>query len=542
MERLQHQAWPPERPYDVALPDSTLYSNLARHAAERPEKAAILFEGQVTTYATLHSDVERIAGYLQTECDVAAGDRIGLYAQNCPEFIAAYYGILRAQAVIVPINPMNMADEVDNILEDAGIRVMFSAADVLGNLRHGRAAGLLSSVVTIGTPPEDMGSLSDQVIPWAEVIAADCAPGPYTGQVGDMAALPYTSGSTGRGKGCRHTHVSIQHSAACVYDWFGFTMEDVVLTVAPMFHVVGMQCGLNTPIALGATTVILPRWDREVAAELIRDHKVTVWPTVPTMVIDLLNNPDLAPEDLATLHTIFGGGSAMPEAVAARLNELTGLRFLEGYGMTESMGPTTANPVQAPIAQCGGLPLFNTDIAIVDPDSLAVLPPEEVGEVLISGPQVMLGYWNNPTADDESFVELDDQRFLRSGDLGRVNSQGYLFLVDRIKRMINASGYKVWPTEVESTLYRHPDIDEACVIAAKDPYRGETVKAILVLRAGTTPDPKAIRAWAHDHMAAYKVPRLYEFTDSLPKSGSGKVLWRDLQEAETRKSESETSS
>ncbi|MGB0904402.1 MAG: AMP-binding protein, partial [Mangrovicoccus sp.] len=535
-ERLQHRAWPPGRPFDVPLPEATLYENLARHAAERPDKPAILCQEQLVTYAALHQSVEQMAGYLQQICGVQPGVHIGLYGQNCPEYAMAYYAILRAQAVVVPINPMNMADEVDKIIEDAGVHVVFAASD----LRHGRAAGLLRHVITLGEGAAVTEMDSAEVTSWSLAIAAGQRPAPYTGAVSDLAAMPYTSGSTGRGKGCCHSHSSIQHSARCVYDWFGFTGEDVFLAVAPMFHVVGMQCGLNTPIALGATLVILPRWDREIAANLIRDHKITVWPTVPTMVIDLLNNPSLSAAHLTSLHTIFGGGSAMPEAVAAKLLELTGLSFLEGYGMTESMGPTTANPVQAPLARCGGLPLFNTDIAIVDPDSLALLPPGEIGEVLIAGPQVMQGYWNNPEADAESFVTLEGQSFLRSGDLGRVDEQGYLFLVDRIKRMINASGYKVWPTEVESMLYRHPDIDEACVIASKDPYRGETVKAVIVLRPGASEDPKALQAWAHDHMAAYKVPRLYEFTPALPKSGTGKVLWRELQEAELRNSESET--
>lgn len=539
MARPQHKAWPPGRPRDVPPSEVTLYDNLARHAAEKPDHVAILYYGTRITYAELNDTVCRIAGHLQAQ-GLQPGDRVGVFAQNCPQWVMAFYGIQRAGGVAVPINPMYRAEEVDHVLEDAGIRTIFAARDLLYHLRdHPEIAritfgydDMVHGVHLADLPSSLKADATGTGLDWEEMLREAPAPAPYARAVTDLAILPYTSGSTGRGKGCIHSHLSVLHAARSIYDWFGITGDDIILTVAPMFHVVGLQCGLNVPIAVGATTVILPRWDRAVAASLIRDQGITVWPTVPTMVIDLLNAPDLNAQDLSTLRVLFGGGSAMPEAVAHKLHDLTGLSFLEGYGMTETIAPTTANPPHQPKAQCGGLPVFNTDVAIVDPETLTRLPSGEVGEVLISGPQVMEGYWQNDAANAESFVMLDGQRFLRSGDLGRVDDEGYLFLVDRIKRMINAAGYKVWPSEVEAILYRHPDIEEACVIAAKDPYRGETVKALVVPRNGVTPDPDQIRAWAHDQMAAYKVPRLFEFVSTLPKSGSGKVLWRELQIAE----------
>ena len=223
----------------------------------------------------------------------------------------------------------------------------------------------------------------------------------------------------------------------------------------------------------------------------------------------------------------------MPAAVADRLRDLTGLDFLEGYGMTETIAPATANPPHAPKAQCGGLPCFGTDVLICDPETHSPLPMGETGEILIAGPQLMLGYWQNPQADAETFVQIGGRRYLRSGDLGRMDDQGYVYILDRLKRMINASGYKVWPTEVESHLYRHPAIAEACVIGARDAYRGETVKAVVVLRPGASLTQQELTDWAHGQMAAYKVPRLLELTKALPKSGAGKVLWRKLQERET---------
>jgi len=231
---------------------------------------------------------------------------------------------------------------------------------------------------------------------------------------------------------------------------------------------------------------------------------------------------------------LSGGGAAMPEAVAKRLQDKFNIEFVEGYGLTETMAPSHINPPERPKKQCLGMPIFDVDSRVVDPDTFRELPPGEVGEIIVNGPQVLVGYWNNPKATAEAFVEIDGKRFLRTGDLARTDEDGYFFLVDRLKRMINASGFKVWPAEVESMLYQHPAVQEACVIAARDPHRGETVKAVVVLK----PDARGkvsgqdIIGWASKEMAAYKYPRIVEFVDALPKSATGKVQWRLLQEQE----------
>lgn len=550
MKRLHHKVWPKDVPYDIAPITHTLDDNLRDAARRLPQKAAIVFYGAITSYAQLDDQVNRIAGYLQSACGVQKGDRVGLYMQNAPQFVAGFYGILRAGGVVVPINAMNLAEETDYIVGNAGIRTVLTAQDRLdclsglverGHLDHVIAAHYADALPrpapaglpeVISAPPV---RLPEGVTAWSDMIGSGCRFAPVALSPGDLCVMPYTSGSTGRGKGCMHSHRSTLHAAACMFEWFGIAEDDVYLSAAPMFHVVGMQAGMNVPIATGATVVILPRWDREVAAGLIRDFGVTAWPTVPTAVIDFLNRPHLEKSDLATLRVIWGGGIAMPKAVAGKLHQLTGLSFLEGYGMTETIAPATANPPHLPKAQCGGVPTLNTDVVIADPETLDLLAPGQVGEILISGPQVMIGYWNNPEADDESFVTIEGRRFLRSGDLGRMDEEGYIFIVDRLKRMINASGYKVWPTEVESHLYQHPAIAEACVIGASDPYRGQTVKAIVVLRPGHALAAAELAQWAHGHMAAYKVPRLLEVVAQLPKSGSGKVLWRQLQDQENAK-------
>ena len=230
---------------------------------------------------------------------------------------------------------------------------------------------------------------------------------------------------------------------------------------------------------------------------------------------------------------IGGGGAAMPQAVAQRLLEQYGLRFCEGYGLTETSAPSHSNPPDHPKQQCLGIPFMSTDARVVDPDTLQEVAQGEQGEIVVNGPEVFEGYWQRPEATEQSFMELDGKRFFRTGDLGRVDEEGYFFITDRLKRMINASGFKVWPAEVESLMFRHPAIQEACVISAKDAYRGETVKAVVVLRAGhegTTAED--IVGWCHDNMAVYKAPRIVQFVPALPKSGSGKVMWRLLQERE----------
>jgi fatty-acyl-CoA synthase len=302
----------------------------------------------------------------------------------------------------------------------------------------------------------------------------------------------------------------------------------------PMFHITGMVSVMHSSIYVGATLVMMPRWDRDLAGRLISAWKVTTWTNIPTMVIDLLGSPEFGKYDLSSLVHIGGGGAAMPQAVAQRLLELFGLRYVEGYGLTETAAPSHSNPPDNPKQQCLGIPFMSTDARVIDPDTLQEMPVGEQGEIIIRGPEVFKGYWKRPEATEAAFIEFDGRRFFRSGDLGRMDEDGYFFLTDRLKRMINASGFKVWPAEVEALMFRHPAIQEACIIAARDSYRGETVKAVVVLRPshkGKVSEQEIV-AWCRENMAVYKVPRIVQFADALPKSGSGKVMWRSLQEAE----------
>jgi fatty-acyl-CoA synthase len=329
-----------------------------------------------------------------------------------------------------------------------------------------------------------------------------------------------------------HTHASVMVNALAGMQWFGTQQDSVALAVLPFFHVTGMQGGMNGPLFVGGTMVIMARWDRDMAAECIRRHRVTGVQLISTMVVDLLSSPRVGEYDLSSVTRMSGGGAAMPDAIAQKLQDLLGIPYVEGYGMSETMAPTHINPGERPKKQCLGIPIFDVDARAVDPDSMRELAPGEVGEIVVHGPQVMRGYWNNQGATNEAFVEIDGKRFLRTGDLGRVDEDGYFFMVDRLKRMINASGYKVWPAEVETLMYQHPAIREVCVVGCCDERRGETVKAVVALKDGfrDSVSEQEIVDWAHQNMAAYKSPRIVEFCEALPKSATGKVQWRELQE------------
>ncbi len=294
------------------------------------------------------------------------------------------------------------------------------------------------------------------VVDWAEALACDAPPPVHDRQPSDLCVLPYTSGTTGLPKGCMHTHASVMHNAMAASLWGNSTPENIALLVVPMFHITGMVVGMHTGVYTGSTLVIMPRWDRDLAGRLISAWRVTHWSNIPTMVIDLLASPHFDRYDLSSLVFIGGGGAAMPQAVAQRLLDLYGLRYAEGYGLTETAAPSHNNPPDAPKQQCLGIPFMSTEARVVDPDSLQEMPVGEAGEIIIRGPSVFQGYWKRPDATELAFVEFEGRRWFRSGDLGKVDEDGYFFITDRLKRMINASGFKVWPAEVEALMFRHP--------------------------------------------------------------------------------------
>jgi fatty-acyl-CoA synthase len=548
--------WPPGVPKSLSIPRTSLYYNLEVSARRYPDKAAIIYYGTVITYEAMEREVAALAGFLQQRCGVRRGDRVLLYAQNSPQFILGYYAILRADGVVVPVNPMNRSDELAHYIGDSDARVAIAAQELyreiephLGQGRVERCvlaaySDFLAAEAELRLPEvvsaPRLAPQRPEITLWKDAVALACVPGELRSGPGDLAVLPYTSGTTGLPKGCMLTHANLLATSTGSCVWSPTSSEAVVLGVLPMFHLTGMQANMNVPIQLGGTTVLMTRWDRDAAAELIQRYRVTGVTGITTMIVDFLANPDIGKYDLSSIVRIGGGGAAMPEAVAAKLEKALGLPFLEGYGLTETAAPSHANPVHRPKRQCAGIPYFDTDSRVIDPSTLDELGPNEVGEIITHGPQVFRGYWKQAQATADAFLSHDGKRFFRTGDLGYYDEEGYFFITDRLKRMINCSGFKVWPAEVEAMLYAHPDIQEACVISTRDAHRGETVKALVVLKAAARgrAEPGAIVAWAHEKMAAYKAPRVVEFVESLPRTATGKVFWRKLQEEENRRSAS----
>ena len=562
---LRHAAvWPARLPLHLNPPATSLWVNMAVSAWRYPDKTALVFMGRRWTYPELMGACEQMAGHL-ARLGVRKGDRVVLNMQNCPQLVITHFAILRLDAVVVPVNPMNKAQELQHYITDPDVKVAVTTADLAPELAQASAAlppeqRLAHLVVTQFTdvfdpqtldPAEMPSAWKDWLLPrralpslpggqvhaWSDLMQQPHGQSLAAAQAGseDLAVLPYTSGTTGLPKGCMHTHGTVMHNAVASGMWGSGTAENVTLCVVPMFHITGMVSLMHANIYLGATLVVMPRWDRDVAGHLISKWKVTHWTNIPTMVIDLLGSPHLEQYDLSSLVYIGGGGAAMPQAVAQRLLEQFGLRYVEGYGLTETAAPSHTNPPDQPKQQCLGIPFISVDSRVVDPDTLKELPVGESGEIVTHGPQVFKGYWKRPEATAAAFFEMDGKTFFRTGDMGRVDEQGYFFMTDRLKRMINASGFKVWPAEVEALMFKHPAIQEACIIATKDAYRGESVKAVVVLRAshkGQVSEQDIID-WCRDNMAVYKIPRAVQFADALPKSGSGKVMWRALQEAET---------
>ena len=541
--------WPKRFPKSLTVPKTTLWHSLEVSAARYPDKPITLFYESRLTYDAFRQQALQLAGFLQQHCGIRKGDRVLLDMQNCPQFMIAYYAILRADAVVVPVSPMNVTAELAHYLADCdattaiiGSEAYRHARPLMGSLLRQAIVATYSDYLTEATSLDVPDVISaprvpateQGVIAWHDAASGDAAPGPACARHDDLCAILYTSGTTGRPKGCLHTHETTMVTAVGGALWEDLGADAVVLATAPLFHVTGMQHSMNAPVFAGATIALLPRWDAGAAGYMIERYRCTHWPNVPTMVVDLLAHPETGGRDLSSLRSVFGGGSSMPQAVAEKLFELCGIEYMEGYGMTETISQTHMNPPGHLRKQCLGIPTFDTESLVVDPVSLQSLGPGERGEIVVRGPQVFKGYWRNPEATAATFADIGGRSFLRTGDLGSFDADGFFYIADRLKRMINTAGYKVWPAEVEMTFYTHPHIREVAIVSAPDARRGEMVKAFVALKPDM-PDTVTcdeIIEWARGHLAAYKVPRQIEILDALPRSGSGKILWRTLQERE----------
>ncbi|SEB24719.1 long-chain-fatty-acid--CoA ligase [Variovorax sp. YR216] len=548
-----HAHWPVGVPHTLEAPESTLFDRLEEAARRAPEKTAIDYYGRATSFRELHQSVLNLAGYMQQHLGVRRGDRVMLLMQNCPQFIVSFHAIQRCDAVVVSLSPMSTPDEIDYFAEDSGARVIITTQDMQARVEPAMAKGLVTGCIvgacidmagnSEGLPflavpdfvreARQMGGmpLRRQEHDFAGTLAAGIEPRPMENGPDDLAVIAYTSGTTGKPKGAMLKHRAFALGVAQRSLWFAGSPDCSDLIVLPMNHVAGM-CAMNQAVCEGRTIVLLARWDAAAIPALIELRRIDRWAAVTPMLVELMGRPELAQHDISSLKRLYGGATAMPESVAREVEQRFGVPFIECYGMTETCGSSHMNPPQAPRLQCGGIPQINVDSRVIDPETGAELGPNEAGEIVMHCAMQFEGYWNRPDATREAFIEIDGKRFVRSGDIGHYDEDGYFYITDRLKRMINASGLKVWPAEVEACVYGHPAVQEACVIGVPDDKRGETVKALVVLKAsageGTT--PQALIEFVRSRLAAYKVPRVVEFVDSLPKTGAGKVLWRQLQE------------
>lgn len=441
MNTRHYPFWPKRVSKTLTVPDTTLYDNLLVSARRYPQKTALIYYGASYTYEELLREVDLLSGYMESELKVKAGDRVMLFMQNSPQYFIAFYAIMRARAVVVPINPMNTEHELEFYIKDCEIESAVIGQELYDSISPLLTAACLKNLLIAAysdyLPSEGTGENLPETVKeeserfegehhhlWRNALKAGYQPSAYRGEAGDIVCLPYTSGTTGLPKGCVHTNRTIQANVVSAVNWMNTTSDSVHLTTLPLFHVTGMLHSMHAPIFSGSAMVMLTRWNRNAAAEAIQSYQVTHWVNISTMVIDFLANPHLCDYDLSSLTSIAGGGAALPEAVGEKLYQVLGLKFVEGYGLSETISHTHFNPPDRSKLQCLGIPSFDVDARIVDPVTLKELGVGEAGEIVVSGPQVFQGYYNRPEETQQSFFERDGKAFFRTGDIGRFDDDG----------------------------------------------------------------------------------------------------------------------
>ena len=539
---LQH--YPAGMPARLSFPQVPLHRLLKQSAARFPNRAALVYydgegarELSRMTYQELDEASNRFAAAL-AGLGVAKGDRIAYFMQNCPALVVGFYGILKAGAVIVPCNPMYREQELAHQLQDSGAKAIVCDADQYPVVRDALPETTVEHVIVTGAGPEVLAA-SGKVLSMEALIESQSLPengfrSPDMSPHRDLALLCYTGGTTGTPKGAMLSHYNMVANTLQFRRWFDYEEgNETFITALPLFHIGGIAGAMNVPLASGATIVLFRRFNAKGVLQAIQDYRATRFLGVPTMYLAILNLAEAAEYNLSSLRPSRTSAAPLPAAVKEAFDKLIGHEVLiEGYGLTETSPLTHANPVQRAKAGSIGVPLPDTAARIVDADDgLEVLPVGEIGELILSGPQVMAGYWNKPSET----AEVLRDGWLYTGDLAHMDEDGYFHIVDRKKDVINAAGFKVWPREVEEALYNHPQVRGAAVTGVPDDYRGETVKAVVVLKEGhgLGPDDAArqeIIAHCRRELAAYKVPRIVELRDQLPVSAAGKVLRRVIRE------------
>jgi len=488
-----------------------LADNLTRAAQLHPDNVAIRLDDATLTYAQLDAATQLMAGLL-AERGVQPGDRVGILLPNVPHWAVIYFGVLRAGAVAVPMNPLLKEREVAYYLTDSGAKLIFAWH---GFLDDAQAGAKLADAELQVVDPVDFQALLQASTPIPGVVDRDSQ---------DTAVVLYTSGTTGQPKGAELTHLNISRNVELVVeDLLSLTSDDVIFGGLPLFHVFGQTAALNAAVAAGATLTLLPRFEPTKALEVLARDGVTVFEAVPTMFVALLNHPDRAAYDVSGIRVCVTGGSAMPVEVMRGFEETFGCVILEGYGLSETSPLASCNlPTQRKPGSIG-LPVSGVEFRLVDDEGNDVAPGE-VGEIAIKGHNVMKGYWNKPEA---TAAAIKDGWF-HSGDVARKDEDGFYFIVDRKKDLIIRGGYNVYPREIEEVFYEHPAVAEVAVVGFPHTELGEEIGAVVALKPGAVADPAELQAFVKGKVAAYKYPRRVQLVDALPKGPTGKILKREI--------------
>lgn len=550
MDRPWYKHYPEDIPRTIEYDKKPLYQFLQETAERVPDKKALNFMGKEMTFREILTEAKKLANYLQ-KLGLKKGDRVASMLPNTPQAVVTYYGTLMAGGIVVQVNPLYTERELAYQMKDSGAKFIVCLDILLPRVSKVKEETDLEHIIVTRIAdylpfPKNLiypfiqkreynivvkVEETDDTHVWKNVIAN--SPAEYQeveiDPEEDLALLQYTGGTTGLPKGVMLTHYNLVANVQMAKAWISKAERDkeVVLGVLPFFHVYGMTTVMNLSIMYGAKMILLPRFDAGQVLKTIQKHKPTLFPGAPTIYIGLLNHPDFEKYDLSSIKACISGSASLPLEVQEQFEKRTNGKIVEGYGLTESSPVTHANPIWGRRVNGSiGIPWPDTDAKIVKNGTLEEVPVGEIGEIAVKGPQVMKGYWNNPEATEEVLKD----GWLLTGDMGKMDEDGYFYVVDRKKEVIIAGGFNIYPREIEEVLFEHPDIVEAAVIGVPDDYRGETVKAVIVPKPGAKLDEKQLDEYCRKHLAAFKVPRIYEFREELPKSVIGKVLKRQLVE------------
>lgn len=554
------KSYPEEIPHTLTYSNEPVQNYLKKTAEENPDKIAIHFMGKEMTYHEVYAASLKFAGYLQS-LGVEKGDRVAIMLPNCPQSVISYYGILFAGGIVVQTNPLYVERELEYQMNDSGSKIIITLDILYPRVTKVMAKTDLQHIIVTAIK-DYLPFPKNLVYPFiqkkqygfsvnvqhegnqhllTEIVKKPQKPlqEPEFDFEEDLALLQYTGGTTGFPKGVMLTHKNLVANASMCEAWLYKCKkgEEVVLGFLPFFHVYGMTTVLILSVMQGNKMVLLPKFDMETALKTIEKQRPTLFPGAPTMYIGLLNHPDLQKYDLSSIDSCISGSAPLPVEVQQKFEEVTGGKLVEGYGLTESSPVTHANFLwdRPRVKGSIGVPWPDTDAAVFSLETGERLPAGEIGEICVKGPQVMKGYWNRP----EETAQTLREGWLLTGDLGYMDEAGYFYVVDRKKDMIIAGGFNIYPREIEEVLYEHPDIVEVVAAGVPDPYRGETVKAYVVLKEGANVTEQELDQFARKHLAAYKVPRIYEFRNELPKTAVGKILRRSLIDEEKKKLQNE---